>query len=384
MHKFMILAVLLFAVVSCNQKSKETEVKNNNTENPFFRESTPPYSAPDFSKIKDEHFKPALLEGMRQQTEAVLKIANDPEPATFENTILALEKSGELLSRTNNVFNALTAANTNETLKGVETELSPLFSKHSDEIYLNAQLFDRVKTVYAHRKELGLDLESNKLVENVYKDFVSAGANLTGADKEKLKTINGELATLSTKFNQVLREASDAATIEINDPKKLAGFSEKQLENIKDDKKDNTWLLRITNTTQQPQSKSLENRAIRQQLFEAGWNRTNGGKYDTRDLVRQMVTLRADKAKLLGFPNYASWRLQNTMAKKPEAVLDLFAQLVPAATAKARAEAADIQKMIKKTGGDFKLEPWDWNFYAEKVRKERYNLDEDEVKPYFE
>ena len=384
MYKSILFITLLFALFSCDQQPENTAMKNTLTENPFFEDSTLPYSAPDFSKIKNEHFKPALLEGMKQQSEAVQSIVTNQAKPTFENTILALEKSGKLFDRVNNIFNALSAANTNDEIKAVESELSPLFSKHSDEIFLNAKLFDRVKAVYSERMKSGLDPESVKLVENTYKDFISAGANLSGDDKEKLKEINKNLASLSTKFSQTLREASDFATIEIHDIKKLAGFSEKQIANIKDPKKENTWLLKITNTTQQPQLKYLKDRAVRQQLFEAGWNRTNGGKYDTRDLVRQMVSLRADKAKLLGFENFASWRLQNTMAKKPEAVLDLFAQLVPAATAKARAEAGDIQKMIEKEGGDFKLEPWDWNFYAEKVRKAKYDLDEDEVKPYFE
>ncbi len=384
MYKSILFITLLFALFSCDQQPENTAMKNTLTENPFFEDSTLPYSAPDFSKIKNEHFKPALLEGMKQQSEAVQSIVTNQAKPTFENTILALEKSGKLFDRVNNIFNALSAANTNDEIKAVESELSPLFSKHSDEIFLNAKLFDRVKAVYSERMKSGLDPESVKLVENTYKDFVSAGANLSGDDKEKLKEINKNLASLSTKFSQTLREASDFATIEIHDIKKLAGFSEKQIANIKDPKKENTWLLKITNTTQQPQLKYLKDRAVRQQLFEAGWNRTNGGKSDTRDLVRQMVSLRADKAKLLEFENFASWRLQNTMAKKPEAVLDLFAQLVPAATAKARAEAGDIQKMIEKEGGDFKLEPWDWNFYAEKVRKAKYDLDEDEVKPYFE
>jgi peptidyl-dipeptidase Dcp len=356
----------------------------NDENNPFFKESALPYSAPDFTKIKNKHFKPALLEAMKQQSNAINKIVENSEKPTFDNTILALEKSKVMLDRVENVFNALTGANTNDTLKKVQTEISPIEAKHFDEIYLNNKLFSKVKNIYDNSKNLKLDAESLKLVDYYYKKFIAAGANLSDEDKSKLKDINSQLATLSTKFNQTLLEADAAATIEIHDVKKLAGFTKSQIANIKDKTKENTWLLTITNTTQQSQLQYLKNRDVRKQLFEAGWNRTNGGKYDTKGIVTKMVELRAQKAKLLGFKNFASWRLQNTMAKKPQAVLDLFAKLVPAATSKARKEAAEIQKMIKKEGKDFKLEPWDWNFYAEKVRKAKYNLDENEVKPYFE
>ncbi|VAW25273.1 Dipeptidyl carboxypeptidase Dcp, partial [hydrothermal vent metagenome] len=286
--------------------------------------------------------------------------------------------------RVNNVFNALTAANTNDSLKKVQSKIAPLLAKHFDKIYLNDTLFSKVKSIYAKRNKLKLDSESLKLVDYYYKKFTIAGANLTEDNKIKLRDINEQLASLSTKFNQTLLEANKAATIEIHDVRKLDGFSENQIANIKDNTKENTWLLTITNTTQQSQLQYLKNRAIRKQLFEAGWNRTNGGKYSTKELVKKMVELRAQKAKLLGFDNFASWKLQNTMAKKPQAVLDLFAKLVPAATSKAKKEATVIQKMIEKQGETFKLEPWDWNFYAEKVRKAKYDLDENEIKPYFE
>ncbi len=359
-------------------------MQNDISNNPFLKESTLPYHAPDFTKIKNNDFKPALLEGMKLQNIAIDKIVENSEKPTFDNTILALEKSKEMLDRVGNVFNSLTGANTNDTLKKVQAEIAPLEAKHYDEIYLNSNLFSKVKTIYDSRENLNLDAESLKLVDYYYKKFIAAGANLSDEDKAKLKDINAQLATLSTKFNQTLLEADAAATIEIHDVKKLAGMSKSQIANIKDKTKENTWLLTITNTTQQSQLQFLEDRAVRKQLFEAGWNRTNSGKYDTKGMVTKMVALRAQKAKLLGFDNYASWRLQNTMAKNPQAVLDLFAKLVPAATSKARKEADEIQKMINKEGKDFKLEPWDWNFYAEKVRKAKYNLDENEVKPYFE
>ncbi len=359
-------------------------MKSDLSNNPFRVESTLPYHAPDFTKIKNKDFKPALLEGMRQQAEAVNAIANSHEKPTFDNTILALEKSGQLLGRVNSIFNSLAGADSNDSIKAIETFIAPKLSQHYDDIYLNDKLFKRVKAIYDTRKTLNLDAESLKLVEIGYQDFTAAGANLSDQDKTKLKSINGQLATLSTQFNQDLLAAAKESAIEIHDVKKLDGFSKAQLENIKDKSKANTWHLTITNTTQQWQLQHLKNRAVRKQLFEAGWSRTDGGKYDTQPIVIKMVSLRAQKAQLLGFDNYASWRLQNTMAKKPQAVLDLFSKLVPAATAKARKEASDIQKMIYKDGKKFKLEPWDWNFYAEKVRKAKYDLDDNQIKPYFE
>ncbi len=374
----------MVTIISCNQNKKNTSMESDLSNNPFLNESILPYAAPDFTKIKNKHFKPALIEAMRQQSEAIKVIVENVEKPTFENTILSLEKSNEMLDRVNNVFNALTAANTNDTLKNIQTEIAPLAAKHFDEIYLNNTLFTKVKTVYSNREKFNLDAESTKLVENYYEKFSIAGANLSEEDKITLKNINEQLASLSTKFDQTLLEANGATTIEIHDIKKLAGFSTEQIANIKDNTKENTWLLTITNTTQQSQLQYLENREVRKQLFEAGWNRTNEGKYNTKELIKKMVELRAQKGTLLGFDDFASWRLQNTMAKKPQAVLELFSKLVPAATSKAKAEGAEIQKMINSQGETFKLEPWDWNFYAEKVRKAKYDLDENEIKPYFE
>ena len=378
------IATLIIVTISCNQDQKNSLMENDLSYNPFLKESTLPYYAPDFTRIKNKHFKPALLEAMKQQSDSVNDIVKNKEESTFDNTILALEKSGKMLDRVNNVFNSLTAASTNDTLKKVQSEIAPLAAKHYDEIYLNEALFVKVKGIYTNRKNLNLDAESLKLVENYFEKFTIAGANLSREDKVELKKLNEQLASLSTTFNQTLLEANTGATIEIHDVIKLAGFSKEQIENIKDKTKENTWLLTITNTTQQSQLQYLENREVRQQLFEAAWNRTNGGEYDTKELVTKMAELRAQKSRLLGFDNFASWRLQNTMAKNPQTVLDFFAKLVPGATLKAKKELDEIQKMISKQGDTFKLEPWDWNFYAEKVRKATFDLDENEIKPYFE
>jgi len=384
MKRTIIIVTLIIATISCNEDQKNILMENDLTNNPFLKESTLPFFAPDFTKIKNKHFRPALLEAMKRQADSVNDIVINTEKATFDNTILALEKSSKMLDGVNNVFNSLTASNTNDTLKKVQAEISPLAAKHYDDIYLNEALFSKVKDVYTNRENLKLDAESLKLAENYYEKFTIAGANLSKEDKGELKKLNEQLASLSTTFDQTLLEANSAATIEIHNVNKLTGFSKEQIENIKDKTKENTWLLTITNTTQQSQLQYLENREVRQQLFEAGWNRTNGGKYDTKELVTKMAELRAQKSKLLGFDNFASWRLQNTMAKNPQAVLDFFAKLVPGATLKAKKELDEIQKMISKQGDTFKLEPWDWNFYAEKVRKAKFDLDENEIKPYFE
>ena len=378
------LFAIILIMVSCGENEQKKAMNDNLTNNPFIEESTLPFYAPDFTVIKNKHFKPAILEGMRQQSEAISEIVSSEEPATFENTILALETSGEMLDRVNFVFDALTSANTNDTLKAVQVEIAPLAAKHSDEIYLNKGLFVKVKEIYQTKDSLDLDPESITLIENYYKKFIEKGANLSEEDKDKLKSINEQLATLSNDFNQKILAATAAAAIEITDINELKGLSESQINNIKHPTKENTWVLTVTNTTQQGQLQDLENREVRQKLFEAGWNRAKEAEFDTQPLVLKMVKLRAEKAKLLGFDNYASWSLQNSMAQNPDNVLDLFSKLVPAATVKANKEAADIQAMINKEGESFDLEPWDWNYYAEKVRKEKYDLDENQIKPYFE
>ena len=353
-------AILLTALVACND-SKTSKMTENTENNPLLVESTLPYGAPDFSKIKDEHYRPALLKGMALQNERIAAIANNNETPTFENTIIALEKSGVELERASAVFNALTEANTNDTLKVLQKELSPKFAEHADGIHLNEKLFARIKALYDKRDSLKLDAESLKLLENYYEDFVVAGANLSATDKETLKKYNSELASLETDFNQTLLEGSLAAAQTINGQK-----------------------VAIVNTTQQPLLSELANRNARKQLFEASWNRTDGGAHNTNDILKRIALLRAKKAELLGFKNYAEWSLQRTMAKTPAAIAQFFKDLVPASVGKAKAEAKEIQAQITKTGGNFTLEPYDWNFYAEQVRKAKYDLDENEIKPYFE
>jgi peptidyl-dipeptidase Dcp len=357
--------------------------------NPLLTTSKLAFQAPPFDLIKDEDFSPAFDEGMRQQDAEVAVIANNPAAPTFDNTLTALERSGQTLSRVQMDFNALTSANTNDTLDKLQVEVAPKLSAHGDAIMLNAKLFSRIETLYNARESLHLDPESKRLVEYQYQQFVMAGARLSEADKTSLKKLNEEDASLSAKFMTGLVAAAKDGALVVSDQADLAGLSPSQIaaaaEAAKARKLDGKWLLALVNTTQQPMFESLSNRATRQRLFDASWTRAEkSDANDTRATISRLAEIRADKAKLLGAANFAAWRLQDQMAKTPDQVQRFLDNLVPAATDKARAEAADIQKLIDQQKGGFQLQPWDWNFYANQVRKAQFNLDSDEVKPYFE
>lgn len=380
MKKITMFIATILTLSACNENSKSTsdDIKNN----PLLAESTLPYSTPDFSKIKSADFKPAILEGIRLKKEAIQKIISDTSAPTFENTLVELEKSGVVLSRALAPFYALTGAHTNDTLQKVQEEIAPLLSEVNDFIYLNDTLFQKVKTLYEQRAGLKLDLESARLLEDYYTDFMIAGASLPEDKKEELKKINAQLATLSTKFNKTLLAANNAGAVTYNSKEDLAGLTEAELESVKN--KDSAgYKVSLQNTTQQPLLTDMENRNSREKLFSSSWNRGNGGANDTKAIITEIAQLRAHKAQILGFENFAQWRLQKTMAKKPENVFKMFAGLVPAATAKAQSESDTIQNLINRLGNDFTLEAWDWNFFAEKVRKEKYDLDESQIKPYF-
>ena len=386
--RFLLIVSILFYLVGCDTESnnsvttssestEESTMKNN----PFAEESILEYATPDFSKVENKHFMPAFKEGMKQQNEIIEQIVGTKESPSFENTILALETSGVLLNRVSSVFFSLGSANTNDEIQTIEEDLSPKLAAQRDGIYLNKQLFERIESLYLQKKSLDLDKESEALLENYYDDFVKAGAKLSDEDKDELKVINSDLASLSTEFGQKLLEASKDAAIYVSDVEELDGLSESQLESLKED---GQYKITITNTTQQPILQSLNNRALREAIFKASLTRADKGKNSTLAIISEMAELRAKKAKLIGFDNYAEWNLVGTMVKRPQVVKEMFAGLVPASITKAKVEAKDIQDMIKKTGGDFELEPWDWSYYAEKVRKERYDLDEEQIKPYFE
>ncbi|MDR3753147.1 MAG: peptidyl-dipeptidase Dcp [Terracidiphilus sp.] len=353
--------------------------------NPFYAPSTLPFQAPPFDKIKDSDYQPAIDAGMAMQINEVEAIANDSAPPTFENTIVALERSGQLLSRAMLVFNCVTGANINDELQKVQTYEAPRLAAHQDAIFLNSKLFARVKAVYDQRASLHLDPESLRLVEYDYQQFVKAGANLSDADKAKLKKLNEEESTLENTFQEKLLAAAKAGAFSTTDVKTLAGLTEAQIAAAAEDAKTHGWRIPLQNTTQQPDLAFLTDRATRQAIFENSWNRAErGDANDTRAVTARLAQLRAEKAALLGFSNYAAWNLTDQMAKTPEAAKKFLDALVPASTARASGEAKDIQALIDAQGGGFKVEPWDWEFYSEQVRKAKYDLNESEIKPYFE
>ena len=356
--------------------------------NPFFAPSTLPFQAPPFDKIKDGDFQPAMEAGMAQEEAEIEAIANNPDAPTFDNTIVALEKSGQLLERVDAVFGGVTGANTNPTLQKVKTIEAPKLAAHQDFIHLNTKLFARIAVIYKERDTLKLDAESLRLVEKTYDRFVHAGANLSEADKTELKKLNEEASSLSDAFTNKLLDATKAGAYVTNDKAALAGFSDTRTAGATQAAKSRKlegFVIPLQNTTQQPDLVSLSNRDTRQTIFEHSWNRTErGDANDTRDTIARLAQLRAQKAKLLGFPSYAAWKLEDQMAKTPEAALQFMDAIVPAATAKAASEAKDIQAVIDAQKGGFQVQAYDWNFYSEQVRKARYDIDDAQVKPYFE
>jgi peptidyl-dipeptidase Dcp len=356
--------------------------------NPFCAPSTLPLQAPPFDKIKDGDYQPAIEAGMAQQREEVRAIAENPDPPTLENTLVALEKTGQLFNRVNLVFNAVTAANLSPELEKLQEIEAPKLAAHRDAIFLDSKLFQRIETIYKQREPLKLDAESLRLVEYYYEEFIHAGANLSEADKAELKKLNEEESTLSAAFSNKLLAATKAAAYVTKDKSALAGLSDTRLKGAAQaakDRKVDGFVIPLQNTTQQPDLASLSQRGIRQAIFENSWNRAErGGANDTRDTIARMAQLRAQKATLLGFPSYGAWKLQDQMAKTPEAAVKFMDALVPGATAKAVAEGKDIQALIDAQKGGFQLQPWDWDFYAQQVRKAKYDLDEDQIKPYFE
>jgi len=357
--------------------------------NPFMSPSSLPLMAPDFTKIRDEHYLPALLEGMKQHAAEVEAIANNPEPPTVENTLVALERSGALLMRTARVFGNLAGTDTNPTIQKVQAEFSPKMAAHQDSILLNPKLFERVKSIYDAREVLNLDAETKRLVEQTHLRMVRAGAELSEDAKTRIRALNEEQAGLMTAFQQALLKQTELASVVVDDAAQLDGLSEGQIaaaaEAAKAAGHEGKWLIRITNTTRQPVLTSLKNRELRQRVWEASANRgLVDGEGDTRPMVLRLAQLRAERAALLGKPNHAAFQLENQMAGTPEAVLKMLSDLAPTVVENTKKEAADIQALIDAQGGGFQLQPWDWEFYAEQVRAQKYDLDPELVKPYFE
>jgi peptidyl-dipeptidase Dcp len=352
--------------------------------NPLLQKSTLQYQAPRFDLIKDEHFKPAFDYALKAHDVEIEKIANNKAKATFQNTVLALETSGEDLSRAVGIFYSLTGSNTNPALQKIEEEYASVFSAHNDKIYLNSKMYNRIKSLDLN----ALKGENKKLTEYFLQQFELAGANLSDADKEKMKKINEELATLGTTFSNKLLLARKNGAVLFADEKELAGLSKEDIAAAKAKAKEagkEGYMLGLLNTTQQPPLQSMTNRASREKLFKSAWNRAEkNDEGDTRATLEKMAKLRLQKAKLMGKKSFAEWRLQDQMAQKPSAAMNLLAQIAKPAVERAKAEMKDIQAIIDAQKGGFKLEPWDWNFYSEQVRKAKYDLDESQIKPYFE
>jgi peptidyl-dipeptidase Dcp len=361
--------------------------------NPFYAPSTLPFQAPPFDRIKDTDYQPAIEAGMTEQLKEMRAIADSPAVPTFENTVAAMEKTGILFDRVMSAFSGVTGANTNPLLEKIQEIEAPRLAAHDDAIFLDAKLFQRFATIYRERDSLKLNDEQRRLVEVYYQQFVRAGANLSEADKDRLKKLNEEESTLSNGFKSKVLAATREAAYATTDKSALAGLSEAQINGAAvaaQQRKKEGWVLPMQNTTQQPYLAGLSNRATRKALFENSWMRAErGDANDTRETIARLAQVRAEKGKLLGFDSYAAWKLQDQMAKTPERALKFMDALVPAATAKVAFEAKDIQGVIDAQNGDaqkggFTLQPWDWDFYAEQVRKAKYDLDEAQVRPYFE
>ncbi len=356
--------------------------------NPFYAESALPFHAPPFDRIKDGDYQPAIEAGMAAQLRETDEIANNGAKPTFDNTFVAMERSGLLLERVMHAFSGVAGANTNPALQAVQKAEAPKLAAHADAIHLNVKLFARVKAVYDERASLQLKREQLRLVEVQYQRFVHAGAELSDSDKVQLRKLNEEESTLSNAFETKLLAATKAGAYATTDPAALAGLSEAQVQaaaGAAKARKQDGYVLPLQNTTQQPDLAMLNNRATRAALFQDSLTRAErGGESDTRSTIARLAQVRAQKAKLLGYPTYAAWKLEDQMAKTPVAALHFMDALVPASTARAQNEAAEIQKVIDAQHGGFQLEASDWNFYAEQVRKAKYDLDEAQIKPYFE
>ena len=358
-------------------------------DNPLLIESTLPYHSPPFDKIKNKHFTPAYEQGMAEELKEMEKIAAAPDKPTFENTIVAMERSGELLARVDGIFSNLNSCNTNPEMQEIDKQMSPKLAAHQDAIHLNSALFARVQALYDDREKLNLDPESKWLIERYYKDFVRAGAKLSEEDKTKLKAINTELADLQTRFEQDVLNEKNASSTVVDNRADLDGLSESDIAAAvvaaKAEKREGKFVLPLQNTTGQPALTFLKNRALRERIMQTSFTRnSHGGEWDTRAVVLRTAKLRADRAALLGYANHAAYQLEDQTAKNVETVNKLLSQLAPAAVANAHREEAEMQKVIDQEKGGFQLASWDWAFYSEKVRQARYAFDESQIRPYFE
>ncbi|HEY1837687.1 MAG TPA: M3 family metallopeptidase [Rhizomicrobium sp.] len=386
MNKISIVCAALSVLAATSAISKPAT--NAMWTNPFAQPSALPFQAPDFSKIKDTDYEPAFDEAMRVHLAEIEKIADNTAPPTFDNTIVAMEKSGRMLDRVSLAFSGVVGANTNPTLDKTQSDEAPKLAAHSDAIYLNPKLFARVKAIYDSRGKLGLDAESQQLLKVYYLQFLHSGANLSDADKARLRDINKEDASLEAAFQQKLVAAAKAGALVVDNKTYLAGLSDADIANAAHEADarglKGKYVIPLQNTTQQPALVSLTNREVREKLFHNSWIRNEkSDANDTRGDIATLAKIRAEKAKLLGYPNYAAYVLYDQMAGTPDKVETFLGQLIPPTAAKAAEEAKLIQAAIDKDGTHFDLKPWDWEMYSEQVRKEKYDLDQNELKPYF-
>lgn len=380
--KHILLAACAVAILSgCGSQGKQAAP----TENPFLSEYTTPFQVPPFDQIKMEHYKPAFLQGMEEQQKEIDAIVNNPEPATFQNTIAALDQSGTLLRKVSTVFYGLKSANTNDEMDALSRELSPLQSKHSDDIALNEKLFARIKAVYENPGNL--DKEQKKLLEETYKDFVRGGANLDAESQKKLRELNSEISMLQLTFGQNMQKETNAFQLIVDKEEDLAGLPQNLIasaaETAKEAGMEGKWIFTLHNPSVMPFLQYADNRDLREKIFKGYINRgNNGNEYDNKEVVRKLLKARLEKAKLMGYENYASFALEERMAKTPDAVYKLLDQIWTPTLSKAKEELADINAEIKKDRKNFTAEGWDWRYYADRAKKAKFDLDENQVRPY--
>ena len=388
MKKYLfILSVLIMSLSAC-KKDKSTSSEASGVQNPFFSEFSTPKSTPPFDLIKTEHYKPAFVAGIEQQTVEIDAIANNSEAPTFENTVVALDETGSLLNRVSSVFYAVSNANTNPSLQEIETEISPLLSEHGDNIFLNEKLFARIKAVNDDPSIANLNTEQKRLIDKYYKRFVRSGIMLGETEKEKLRGINKELALLSLNFGQNLLAETDNYQLIIENSADLSGLPDNIIEiaaqEAKNNNLDNKWIFTLKKPSWLPFLQYADNRDLREKLYKAMYNRgNNGNEHDNKEIIGKIVNLRLERANLLGYKTHADFVLEERMAKTPQNVFNLLNDIWKYSLPQAKKEKEELQALIKRDGKDFKLESWDWWYYAEKLRNEKYSLNEEEVKPYF-
>lgn len=386
----LILAMIFFMGFCTNQKDQKIEQSSSETaaENPFFSDFETPFGTPPFDKIKEEHFLPAFKEGIEQQRKEIAAITSSEEAPTFENTIEALEYSGELLTKVSNVFDNLDSALTNETMQAIAKETAPMLSQLRDDINLNEDLFSRIKAVYETKDQLALSPEQNMLLEKIYQDFVRGGANLSPEDKETLRNINRELALLSLRFGENVLKETNTFELVIENEEDLSGLPDDVLsaaaEAAREREYEGKWVFTLHKPSMIPFLQYSKKRDLREKIFKAYINRgNNNNEYDNKAILSKIAALRVKRANLLGYDTYADFVLEQNMAKVPENVYDLLNRLWKPALKMAKMEAADLQNLIEDEGQDFKLEPWDWWYYAEQLKKAKYDLDDEVTRPYF-